>query len=90
MIQSIVRYDACNYGNGKNFVERLGFPKETPFGDLIGLAIENKCSVIIKNGYNGKWYLKAQNIDYEVVKERLKFNMGNSPVGRRCWLIKYD
>ena len=90
MLQSVVRYDACNYGNGGNIVEPLGFDKNTTFDRMIALAIENNCSVIIKNGDNGKWYLKAQNTDYNLVKERLEANKGNSPPGRKCWHIKFD
>jgi hypothetical protein len=89
MLQSVIRYDACNYGNGGNIVEPLGFDKTTTFDRMIAVAIENNCSVIIKNG-KGKWYLKAQNTDYELVKERLEANKGKSPGGRMCWLIKYD
>lgn len=28
---------------------------------MIDLALINNCKIIIKNGYNGKWYLKGKN-----------------------------
>lgn len=89
MLQSMNMYNACDYG-GVNRVESLGFDKEKTFYEILAIATENKCSIIIKDG-NGKWYLKAQNVaDYDSLKEKIEENVGKSPASRKCWLLKFE
>lgn len=55
---------------------------------MIDLAINNYCKIIIKAGYNGKWYLKGKDKDIELLKLKINENIGNSRDGVCCYLIE--
>jgi hypothetical protein len=55
---------------------------------MIDLAISNNCKIIIKNGYNGKWYLKGKDKDIDYLKIKINENIGNSREGVYCYLIE--
>ena len=63
LIKNIQMFNDCDVYIMKNEVEHLGFDKNKSFGEMVDLAILNKCSVITKNG-SGKWYLKGQEKNY--------------------------
>jgi len=56
----ITRYIKCDILLHKNDVEWYGFDKTKSEGEMIDLAVKNECPIIIKNGKNGKWYLKGK------------------------------
>ncbi len=51
----ITKYDNCDILRNQNDVEYYGFDKNKTLGEMIDLAINNKCKIIIKGGFNGKW-----------------------------------
>jgi len=55
----------------KNDVEDLGFPATRTVGEMIDLAIQHGCKLIVKNGKNGKWYLKGKTRSIDYLKEKL-------------------
>lgn len=86
MFKSIQLFEATDlYING-NDVERLGFDKNKTFGEMIDIAIANKCIIIIKNG-SGKWYLKGQGKSYEIAKSKMIEHQGKYPRAK-AWLIE--
>ena len=88
MFKSIQLYESTDlYING-NDVEKLGFDKNKTFGEILDIAIANKCQIIIKNG-SGKWYLKGQGKDSNVVKSKIIEQQGKYPRAK-AWLINYD
>lgn len=87
MIRSIKLYENTDAFIMKNEVEWLGFDCNTSFGEIINLAMQNNCRLIVKNG-NGKWYLKCAGKTYEEVKIKLDENIGRYP-RLKSWLIEY-
>ena len=63
----------------KNLVSRLGFDKNMLIEDIVIIAKQNDCNVIIKNG-NGKWYLKSASL------KQVEDACGNYP-RRKCYFI---
>jgi hypothetical protein len=57
----ITRYLQCDILLHKNDVEWHGFDKTKTEGEMIDLAANYGCPIIIKNGIHGKWYLKGSN-----------------------------
>ncbi len=55
---------------------------------MVDLAIVNNCNIIIKNGYNGKWYLKGKNKETNFLKIKINENIGNGRDGVICYLIE--
>ena len=56
----------------KNDVESKGYdPEKYSYDDMLRLAIEHKCFVIVKNG-KGKWYIKCKGMDYMKVKQKVE------------------
>ena len=88
MIRSIRLYDNCDILLFKNDVEWLGFDAQTSFGEMINLAMQNNCKVIVKNG-KGKWYLKGSGYPYDMLKNKMEENVGKYP-RLKCWLIEYN
>lgn len=77
----ISRFDNCDILINRNDIEKYGFPKETSEEEMIKLAIMNNCPIVVKNGYNGKWYLKGKGrsityLENEIEKKSGKFRDG--------------
>ena len=90
LIKNIQMFNDCDVYIMKNEVEHLGFDKNKSFGEMIDLAILNKCTVITKNG-SGKWYLKGQEKNYAETLVKIKANAGVGKFPRiKCWLIEYS
>jgi len=71
-----------------NAVEHYGYPADTTFGEMVNLAIANKCTAITKNG-GGKWYLKGQGKEYEETRSKAEEAEGETP-RKKVWVIKFD
>jgi len=84
----ITKYDKCDILINKNDIEYYGYDKNKTFGEMVDLAIVNNCNIIIKNGYNGKWYLKGKNKEINFLKIKINKNIGNSRDGVVCYLIE--
>lgn len=87
-MNKITKHDNCDILIGNNNIEKLGFDKNKSLGEMIDLAINNKCPIIIKNGFNGKWYLKGQGMDIEFLKTKINENIGQHRIGVCCYLIE--
>ena len=89
-ISKITKYNNCDILIGWYYcnVAPLGFDKTKTIGEMIDMAIENNCPIIIKNGNNGKWYLKGQGKTIEYLKEQINENIGNHRDGVYCLLIE--
>jgi len=66
-------------------VEYYGYSSSKTIGEMIDIAIQNNCKIIMKQG-KGKWYLKGQDKEYDNLKTKLETNNGKYP-RRKCWLI---
>ena len=51
-MNKITKYENCDILIGNNNVEKLGFDKNKSLGEMIDLAINNNCPIIIKAGFN--------------------------------------
>jgi hypothetical protein len=65
-------YESNDVYINKNDVEPLGFDKNKSLGEMINIAIQHHCCVIVKAGKNAKWYLKGQHKNYEKTKKNWK------------------
>jgi len=67
----VTKYRATDVFRNKNDVSQLGFDKNKSYDEMLKIAIENKCCIIVKDG-SGKWYLKGQDMDFEIVKKHVE------------------
>ena len=72
----ITRYANCDILIHKNDIEPLGFDKTKTEYEMIDLALKNGCSIITKNGRNGKWYLKGKEKTIDFLKSKINENIG--------------
>ena len=84
----MTRYPKCDILIHKNDVERLGFDKTKTEGEMIDLAAIHGCKIIIKNGKNGKWYLKGKGRDSAFLKDEIAKNMNKYRDGVFCLLLE--
>ncbi len=84
----ITRYLKCDILLHKNDVVWYGFEKTKTEGEMIDLAIQNVCPIIIKNGINGKWYLKGKGKTIDYLKNNIDVNIGKSRDGVFCLLLE--
>ena len=71
----ITRYKNCDILIGQNDIEYYGFDKTKTEGEMIDLAIIHNCPIIIKNGLNGKWYLKGKTKSIDILKNKIEQNI---------------
>jgi hypothetical protein len=84
----ITRFSKCDILRHTNDVNWYGFEKTKTEGEMIDLAIKNNCPIIIKNGINGKWYLKGKGKTIEYLKNKINENLGKSRDGVFCLLLE--
>ena len=84
----ITRFPRCDILLHKNDVEWYGFEKTKTEGEMIDLAIKNYCPIIIKNGINGKWYLKGNGKTIEYLNTKIVEKIGQSRDGVFCLLLE--
>jgi hypothetical protein len=85
---TITRFLKCDILISQNDVELYGFPKSKTEGEMIDLAIEFRCPIIVKNGIKGKWYLKGKGKHIIELKSKIDKNLGKSRDGVFCLLIE--
>lgn len=71
---------------GCDSVSPYGFNKDMTFKEMVSLAIEHKCPIIVKNG-RGKWYLKGQGKTIEQLRGKIEENKGKYE-RRSLWLLE--
>ena len=86
-LRGITTFDKCDFYIGKNEIERLGYSGKTSMGHIIDLALEHKCRVIIKNGVNGKYYLKCKDMSYNDVLLLAEAKEGQMRDGVLCYVL---
>ena len=82
------RFLKCDILINKNDVDWYGFEKTKTEGEMIDLAVKNDCRIIIKNGTNGKWYLKGKGKPIEYLKSKIAERLGKSRDGVFCLLLE--
>jgi hypothetical protein len=68
IVKSIKLFENKCVGQRDNQVEPKGFPASLSFTDILKIAIDNYCNVIVRCG-QGKWYLKKKH--YKETKMKL-------------------
>ena len=82
-------YNGTDAFISQNNVERLGFDKNKTLEEMIGLATEHKCPLLVKDG-RGKWYLKGQGKTYEEIEEGLNQNKENIDYKNvKCYVLRF-
>ena len=84
----MTRYLKCDFLIYKNDVEKYGFDKNKTEGEMIDLAVKYHCRIIVKNGKNGKWYLKGKDIPVEFLKIKIREKVGTCRDGVFCLLLE--
>ena len=84
----ITRFSKCDILLHQNEVKPYGFEKTKTEGEMIDLAIKNGCPIIIKNGINGKWYLKGKGKTIEDLKRKINKKVGQFREGVFCLLLE--
>ncbi len=64
---------------GCNDVEDKGYTASKTLDEMIQLALENDCPVIVKGGVNAKWYLKGKGMSMDSIRELIRQNHGKAP-----------
>jgi hypothetical protein len=85
---TITRYQNCDVLKHSNDVEPLGFEKTKTEGEMIDLAVKHGSNIIVKNGINGKWYLKGKGKSKELLKTKIEENQGKSRQGVYCLFLE--
>ena len=84
----ITKYNKCDILKHNNDIESHGFEKNITLGEMIDTAINNDCRIIIKNGFNGKWYLKGKNKNIDFLRIKINNSVGLSRDGVYCILLE--
>jgi hypothetical protein len=86
----ITKYNNCDILIRWNYneIQDKGFDKNKTLGEMINLALENNCKIIIKSGYRGKWYLKGKDKSVDFLQSKIIENLGKSRDGVCCYLIE--
>lgn len=87
--RSITRFERSDCLINCNDIELLGFDKTKTQGEMIDLAVEYGCCMIVRNGNNGKWYLKGLGRDAGEIRDKLEHNVGNCREGVYSLFIDY-
>jgi hypothetical protein len=75
-------------GDEINIVGKKGYLKNHTEDEMIDLATKQKCPIIIKNGKNGKWYLRGKGYTIENLKNKIDENLGKSRDDVFCLLLE--
>jgi len=84
----ITRHLNCDILINRNDIEIYGFDKNKTEGEMIDLAIKYDCPVIIKNGKNGKWYLKGKGMTNEFLNKKIQENKDKCRDGVFCLILE--
>lgn len=86
--RQITKYEKCDILKHQNDVSIHGFHKDTSLGEMINLALINNCKIIVKNGKNGKYYLKGKDKDVSFLRSKIEECIGLSRDGVCCYFIE--
>jgi hypothetical protein len=86
IVKSIKLFENKCVGQRDNEIEPKGFPASKSFTDILQIAIDNDCNVIVRCG-QGKWYLKKK--DYKYTKMKLMDSESHNREYHITYLIKY-
>ena len=87
--KKITKYLQCDILIHRNDISKNGFDKHKTEDEIIALANKHKCPIIIKNGLNGKWYLKGKKKSIECLKQYIEDNIGKKKrEGCYCLLLE--
>jgi hypothetical protein len=88
---SMQRFYGTDCLMNKNDIEPLGYDGNISEEEIIALAVKYKTPVIVKGGYNAKWYLKGKDLPYDTLMQMIKESKGKERY-ERCYtiLIKFD
>ena len=86
LVKSIKLFENKCVGAKDNKIEHYGFSSSYSFTDILRIAIENECNIIVRCG-QGKWYLKKK--DYKLTKTKLNSNEWYNRENHITYLIKY-
>lgn len=50
-------------------------------GEMIDLAVQHNCRIILKGGDKGRWYLKGRDMDHDLIISKINNSIGNSRDG---------
>jgi hypothetical protein len=70
-------------------VEKYGYSKEKTLGEMIDLAIQHKCPILVKAGKNAKWYLKGHKRTTDQILTALQEKEGKSRDGVVTYYIHF-
>ena len=89
-MNNIQIFNATDALIGQNDIERLGFDKNRSLEDMIELATQHRCPLVVKDG-RGKWYLKGQGKTYEQITDALQQNKENIDYKNvKCYVIRFE
>jgi hypothetical protein len=88
--KSITAHIGCDFlkGTRYNDIEPYGFDKSKTLGEMIDIAIENGCPIIIKAGADAKWYLKGKGRTIEYLKIKIVLCTGKERDDVVCFFIQ--
>ena len=76
----ITRFSNCdiliNWGKSKE-----GYPSTKTEEEMINLAVQQGCPIIVKNGKKGKWYIKGKDKTIEFLKHKIEEQIGKQRDG---------
>ena len=85
---NITRYQNCDILINQNDIEKYGFDKDKTEQEMIELAIQNGCPVVVKSGESGKWYLKGKDKSILSIKHKIEKHKGKFRNSVYCILIE--
>ena len=68
---NIKLYSGCDILIHKNNVHQKGFDKTIAFEEMLNIAYEHNCPILVKNG-KGKWYLKGHGTSIEQLQKQIE------------------
>lgn len=84
---NIEKFENCNVYHKQDFGEKYGYSRNLTLEEMISIAVENRCPIIVRGGTNAKWYLKGNNKTEDVVREKISKSDMNKWKRRTLYLI---
>jgi hypothetical protein len=75
-METITQISDCDFWLNKNDVEPNGFDATLSREHMIGLAVLNRCPLIVKNGLKAKWYLKGRGKTRDEILKNIEKHRG--------------
>jgi hypothetical protein len=84
---NIEKFENCCIYNKQDFGEKYGYSRSLTLEEMIPIAVEYRCPVIVRGGTNAKWYLKGNNKTEDVVREKISKSDMNKWKRRTLYFI---